>query len=195
MRYKLINTSVSITEPVSLAEAKAHLRIDHSDDDAYITALISVARQQAESLCNRVIAEQTFTVTYDQFSNLIRLPVDPVSSVDTFSYIDQNGDTQILVADTDYHFSNLPFEPVLVPPYSSWWPFAGSGYEKVSIAFTAGWADGEVPLSIKQAIMIILGTLYCDRKDVSTAPSGLHAVPFSARALLGPYTKAVQVID
>ncbi len=47
---------MTITEPVSLAEAKLHLRVEHSDEDGYITALISSAREYAESFTNRLIA-------------------------------------------------------------------------------------------------------------------------------------------
>ena len=191
IRYKLVNDSVSITEPVTLAEAKTQLRIDHADEDTYITSLITVARETAETLCNRVIASQTFTVTYDFIPDIIDIPNDPVQTIDTFTYYDSSNDPQTLVSDVGYKFLNEDFNPRIVPVYGSSWPSTYSGYEKVDIAYTAGWADTTVPEPIKHAILLIIASMHCDRKDVSLAPSGLHEVPYSAKALLGRYTKRV----
>ena len=51
---------MTITEPVTLAEAKLHLRVEHSDEDAYIGGLISAAREYAESFTNRLIAPRVY---------------------------------------------------------------------------------------------------------------------------------------
>jgi hypothetical protein len=54
-------------EPVSLAEAKAHLRVDVTDDDALITALITAARQSAEHKTRRSLCTQQWSLVLDQF--------------------------------------------------------------------------------------------------------------------------------
>ena len=48
-----------MTEPITLAEAKSHLRVTFEDDDSYITALITAARQYAENYQNRVYVDTT----------------------------------------------------------------------------------------------------------------------------------------
>lgn len=51
---------MKVIEPVTLEEAKAHLRVEFDDDDTYITALISAAREYVESFQNRYIAERQY---------------------------------------------------------------------------------------------------------------------------------------
>lgn len=54
-------------EPVSLIEAKAHLRVDFTDDDLLIGALLTAARQHAETITRRALVTQQWKMTADQF--------------------------------------------------------------------------------------------------------------------------------
>lgn len=63
----LVLVSEPAAEPVSLIEAKEHLRVDWSDDDALISALISAAREYAESICRRVFVTQSWKLVLDTF--------------------------------------------------------------------------------------------------------------------------------
>lgn len=54
-------------EPVTLAEAKQHLRVDVADDDDLISVLIAGARQSAEGICRRALCTQTVKLVLDQF--------------------------------------------------------------------------------------------------------------------------------
>ena len=49
---------LTITEPITLTEAKSFLRVEHNLDDDYITSLISVARSYVEEFQGRLIAER-----------------------------------------------------------------------------------------------------------------------------------------
>lgn len=57
------------TEPVTLAEAKLHLRIETAmtDDDTYISALITAARQSAETITRRAFIIQVWRLVLDAF--------------------------------------------------------------------------------------------------------------------------------
>ena len=63
----LRQTTPPAVEPLSLIEAKAHLRLDIPDDDALILGLISAARYAAENLCRRVMVTQSWELTLDGF--------------------------------------------------------------------------------------------------------------------------------
>jgi uncharacterized phiE125 gp8 family phage protein len=60
-------------EPITLNEAKAHLRVFGTDDDGYITSLIAAARQSAESLTDRALLPQTWELALDEFPSIGRL--------------------------------------------------------------------------------------------------------------------------
>jgi uncharacterized phiE125 gp8 family phage protein len=60
-------TVAPASEPISIAEAKDHLRIDHDDEDDYIDGLIQMAREQVESDCARALMTQTRVLTLDRF--------------------------------------------------------------------------------------------------------------------------------
>lgn len=49
---------MTITEPITLAEAKSFLRVSHNLDDSYITTLITTAREFVENYQGRLIAER-----------------------------------------------------------------------------------------------------------------------------------------
>jgi hypothetical protein len=88
MALKLI--TAPIAEPLTLAEAKAHLRVDESDDDALIEALIVAARQGAEHITQRALMPQTWELALDQFESEIRLPKAPLASVIGVKYVESS---------------------------------------------------------------------------------------------------------
>jgi len=186
-----------VAEPVTLAEAKLHLRVDHSDEDAYITALITASREWCESYLSGSICQQTKALIMSYFPYYHRLPGGPVQSVSSVVYMDENGDAQIVDADT----YRLTGDGYLSLEWGQSWP---TGYAcDVTITYVAGYPpevttelveeEGEdpvevettdyaanVPASIKQAILLLAGALYENREMEGASPPGV-------RELLRPY--------
>jgi len=75
MRYRSLVRYEFGDEPVSLAEAKLHLRIDNTDDDDLISALITTARKWAEDYCDRTFVQSKYTMLLDSFYGAIGSPV------------------------------------------------------------------------------------------------------------------------
>ena len=83
-------------EPVTLAEAKLWLRIDHSDEDSLVLELVKSARREVERFCGRQLINSTRIWRLDRFpsSGVIRLDRPPLSSVSSITYVDTAGASQ-----------------------------------------------------------------------------------------------------
>jgi len=145
----LLSLASSEAEPVSLAEAKAHLRVIHSSDDAMIDRLIVSAREAAEQFTNRALVAATYRWIREGFESRFVLPLWPVATVDAVSYLDDD-DTRQTVSESDYTFDA---DRLSLRPLDSW----PSGTE-VNVEFTTD--PGEVPQAIKQAILLMVGDMY-----------------------------------
>lgn len=171
-------TSPPAQEPVSLAEAKAWLRVESGDDeDALITALIAAARVRCEWHCGRAFITQTWTLWLDGIGDgVIGLPLPPLAAVSQVTLYAIGGDAAVL--DAAAYRVDVPGGRLI---------FAAShpglrASDGVSIAFTAGYGDADdVPEPIKSAILQTVAWLY-EHRGGDAAP-----VPAGALALLAPY--------
>lgn len=174
-------------EPLSAAEAKAHLRVDHSDDDTYISTLIKAARHYIEQVTNRALITQTWIAYLDDFLPVIQLPKPELISVTGITYVDTDGTTQnlgtsIYTVDTD----SLPGR--VYEAYNQSWPTVRDIPKAVAITYTAGYgaASTNVPEPILQASKILVAHWYENREPVIVGTIA-SPVPLSVTHLLAPY--------
>ena len=167
MSLKLVTPAAALA--VSLAEAKAHLRVDSTDEDTLITSMITAATETAEQITGRAIMPQTWELTLDEFPAVIELTRVPVAAVTSLTYTDTAGATQTLasgayrlrVAD-DYGFA------AVVPAYDTEWPDTLDDTEVVKVRFTAGYANAAaVPEPIKAWIKLTVSAMYENREAES----------------------------
>lgn len=158
------------SEPLTLAEAKLHLRIEPTvtDDDVLITALIKSARQQAEMRLQRTLISSQWTLVLDDFSSAIRLPMPRVTTIGSVKYIDAAGAQQV-IASTDYVLDNASeIANWLLPAYGLTWPSVRPQANAVEVAYTSGWPDaGSVPQEIRQWMLLAVGSWYGQREAIA----------------------------
>lgn len=189
MNLKII-TAPTI-EPVTLTEAKAHLRVTGTDSDTLITSLIVAARQHCEAITCRALASATFELILDDFTDKIVLPMSPVESVTSIKYTDSDS-IETTLMDTEYILYTS--EPaVIVPDYDVSWPsFTEFPLGAVKIRYVAGYraastdANLHIPEAIKQAILLVIGHLYENRQEYIIGQT-IAKIPLAAEALLTPY--------
>ena len=174
-------------EPVTLSEARLHLRVDTVDDDPLIDALISAARLHAEMLTARQFLPARWRLVLDRFTPMVLLNRSPVVNVISVRYLDMGGLWQIMPS-TDYVVESSSEPARITPAFGKIWPPTLPQIGSVEILFDAGYADAtKVPDGIKRWMLLRVGSLYQHREEMSVLPAGrIDPLPF-VDSLLDPY--------
>ena len=169
-------------EPVTLAEAKAHMRIDAADEDDLIGALLAAARVAAETEIRRVMIEQSWRAFVEAWpASGIALPVQPALSVDAVRAIDTDGAATVLDPG-DYAFDVADGTVALEN--------AVAGTDHYEIDFKAGYgaAGDDVPQPLRQAILM-LATHWHEHRSAVDDSNDATRTPLAYRELIAPYRR------
>jgi len=155
-------------EPLTVEEAKSHLRVTDNDaaDEASIALMIAAAREYCERWCRRTFPTTTLKLTLDRFppnARAIVVPCPPLVSVTSIVYADPNGTATTLPAN-QYVVDNQSEPGRIVPAYSLVWPTTRGLVNDVTITLVAGSAS--VRASVKQAMLLLVCHWYEHRGSV-----------------------------
>jgi uncharacterized phiE125 gp8 family phage protein len=187
MRPSLKQTVAPASEPLTLVEAKAHLRVDSSAEDDLITSLIEAARRMAEAYTQRQLVTATYTLTLDDFPDSygdICLPRTPLGSVSSIAYTDVAGDSQTLATTVYEVIDDDVSASVVLKPGQRWPSVQVDKRHAVVVTFTAGYGSSgsDVPESARAAMLLIVGNLY-ENREAATERS-MSSLPMGVKALL-----------
>lgn len=174
-------------EPLTLAEAKAHLSIVADDWDAQITDWIAAARARVETFTRRSLITQSLAYRRAGFGGRVVIPVAPVQSVASITYLDTGGVERTLDA-AEYRLLR-DREPVEVRPVvTRVWPSTLIEEDTVTITVVAGYgASGSaVPADIRAALKMLVAHYFANREAV-VAGTISGALPEGVAALLTPH--------
>lgn len=178
-------------EPVlSLEEAKAHLRVDISDDDALIAAFVAAATAWSEEYMRSALITRVYRYWLDDMPGLVlRLPMPPLQMVEKVSFFD-DGDVEHVADGASYFVDNVS-RPGRVALRGGWsWPQVDLRVVNgVAVTYKAGWGDSaaSVPENIRTAIRLLVGHYYENREAVVTSGAMPKELLFAVTALLNPY--------
>ncbi|MGZ2403876.1 head-tail connector protein [Rhizobium ruizarguesonis] len=179
---------VSVIAPiVSSAEAKGHLRVFHSDDDAYIDGLIAAASDHLlgeNSWIGRASAASEWELTLCEFTaDRLDIPKPPLASVGGVFYTPSDGGAEIELTGFRAIDVGVKDGGYLLPAKNTRWPETDGEPGSVRIEFVAGYAT--MPASIKHAALLMIGHWYENREAATEAK--LSDMPMAVDALLMPY--------
>lgn len=185
----VVKTSAPAVTPVSLADAKAHLRVDGSDEDALIASLIETATAHIEREYGLALITQGLTVIRDDWPEtwLVELPVSPIQSIDSVTTYEADGGG--FAFDSGHWFADLASQPPRIVLHGTApWPRPGRRANGIEIAVTAGYGDApdDVPTPIRQAVLLLVAHWFEQREPVAIG-FGAQDIPATVAGLLAPY--------
>lgn len=195
MNWATSQTSAPALEPVSSTEAELWCRVDVSDDDTIFTDIITAARVYVENFTRRQLITATWALYLDQFYKPLKLPYPPLQSISSITYVDTAGTTQTLAA-SQYQVDAKTQPGRLTEAYGVTWPSTRDDtYNAVTITYVAGYgtAATSVPLPIKQAMRILIASMYETMRTTGITGTQLQTAKLSAGeanavdSLLWPY--------
>jgi uncharacterized phiE125 gp8 family phage protein len=172
-------------EPVSLDEAKAFLRVETSDDDDVIAALIAGARLHVEAQTRRALVTQAWRLSADAWPADGRLPIVPAAlrSLTAARVYDSDNvahDVDTLAFVLDLGGSALCFAPWALPA-----PGRLTVGIEVDVVVGYGDAASDVPEPLRHAIRLLIAHWYENRGVMSEAATAV--LPQNVAALIAPY--------
>lgn len=170
---KVIDATV---EPVTLAQAKIQLREeqDETHNDLYITGLITVAREAAETRLQRTLIETTLLRTMEAFPRgcgYVQLNMPRILSVDWVKYMAPDG-TFTTMDSAAYELDPTAEPGLLMPAYGTSWPASRVRPGAVQVQYKAGYGTtaAAVPKPIVQWILLALTELFENRSRSGEKP-------------------------
>lgn len=184
MPWSLTNSVAPADEPITTDEAREHLRISHTSENALIDAYITAGRLYVEAFTKRQLVTATWLLKLDRFpSREIRVPLPPLASVTSVAYVDENGDAQTW--DSALYQTDLSSEPGRIKPIEgeTFPSTQADTYATVTVTFVAGYGgQSDVPERFKHAIKLMVGHWFEFREPVVDGRA--MKVPMSVDALL-----------
>lgn len=188
MSHTLRMSTAPTSEPVTLSEAKAHLRVDIDTDDSLITALIVAAREEFENQTDKTLFSTTWKLYLEEWPryDYIDLPrAKPLASVTSVTYTDDNDDSNTF-ASSNYVVDTSRWPGRLRLRDGVSWPSDDLAESSpIVITYVAGYASvASIPQRYKQAILLLVGHWYENRENVMTTGAVPKSMPLAWESIV-----------
>lgn len=186
----LVLTSGPAVEPVTVSEAKAHLRIDGNAEDALIASLVLTSRLHIEAAVDLALITQSWTLRLDAWprGDCVEIALSPLQAVGAVRVKDTAG-VPVTIPATSY-LVDLASRPARLVWNNAARPLPGVRAGGIEIDFTAGFGDTppSIPAPLKHAVLLLVAHWYEHRDAVEVGALSAR-VPDVVSDLIQPFRK------
>ena len=191
LQHRVERVTAPTEQPVTVADAKRHLRVEHSDDDLLIQRLIetAVAFVDVKGALGKAMITQTWAEWFAPNPSEITLSLGPVQSVSSISYYDTDNALQTATLSNFYVLG--PSTRTVIKPKSGYtWPTTFTRDDAIKVQYVIGYGDSftDVPSTVRHAILMLVSHYYENRENEligtisKTIPFGFEALIDSERS-------------
>jgi len=185
-QFSLVRVTAPATAPISLAEAKAQMKVEGSDDDTIIQRLIdaAVAFVDAQGALGKAMITQTWGQWLSPNPNTVYLTLGPVQSVSAIKYYDVDGVLQTATL-SDFNVFGTPNRISVSPKSGKAWPVTQTRDDAIKIEYVIGYGStsASVPETVRHALMMLVAHWY-DMRETATDKQ-LYDLPFGFTDMIG----------
>lgn len=181
-------TVAPATSVISVADAKARLAIETTEDDALIQVMINSATDFCEQYTGRYLISQTAEYSLDDLQTdlkYLEIPSHQAQTVSAVKYIDGSG-TEITGDVADFYI-DYESTPLRVEPVGDWYSIRDKGFNNLTFTVVEGYGSaGDVPEAIINAVALLVGHQYKNRESVVVGTIASE-LPMGVTAFLDKY--------
>ena len=167
---------------VALTVAKSHIRVEHTDDDALITSLITAAQEMVQKYTGTFLQRTGLTFYSDYFIDFMDLHAGPLLTITSVQYKDTR-DATITVSSSDYQLDGKGYPARLrlttIPTDVK------DELNAINIQTLSGYDTNDRPQALVSAMLLIIGHLYENRQDVTRFKQ--YEIPLASKYLMEPF--------
>lgn len=185
-QFSLVQVTGPAVTPISLAEAKAQMRVENSDDDAIIQRLIAsaVAFVDAQGALGKAMITQTWGQWLSPNPGTVYLSLGPVQSVSAIKYYDVDGALQTATL-ADFNVFGTPNRISVSPKSGKAWPVTQTRDDAIKIEYIIGYGSSStsVPETVRHALMMLVAHWY-DMRETATEKQ-MYDLPYGFSEMIG----------
>jgi uncharacterized phiE125 gp8 family phage protein len=185
-QFSLVRVTAPAVSPISLAEAKAQMRVEGSDDDAIIQRLIdaAVAFVDVQGVLGRAMITQTWGQWLSPNPSTVSLMLGPVQSVSAIKYYDLDGTLQTATL-ADFNVFGTPNRITITPKTGKAWPITQTRDDAIKIEYVIGYGDSaaSVPQTVRHGLMMLVAHWYENRE--TTQEKQMQDLPYGFMEMIG----------
>ena len=185
-QFSLVQITGPAVTPISLAEAKAQMRVESSDDDAIIQRLIAsaVAFVDAQGALGKAMITQTWGQWLSPNPGTVYLSLGPVQSVSAIKYYDLDGALQTATL-ADFNVFGTPNRISVSPKSGKAWPVTQTRDDAIKIEYIIGYgsSSASVPETVRHALMMLVAHWY-DMRETATEKQ-MYDLPYGFSEMIG----------